>query len=322
MNEHQRSQLVNFLVKRNVLGKFKECIEKFGQVKNFYVFCDGVPVELAFRSAFPWDMCDIETINGMKGNRFWEHLNGMWQLEIAPTLRKEVPAVVNGDKSVCIRVMALLFRIYRCPNSAKKFGTKIGAPEEEVKMAMELAKSKSRLFESDFRIPEPGPEPEPVQVEKVEEKEPEPETVDYDWSNLTGVGNGRRGNGNRGGYPDGMMFRVRRGQNKGYVILFSKYISDFLRERGCDDSMSMFKDRATNQLVFVFGKGKDYNLSQYLTDGSMKVQNVAIVNTVESYVNATFQDGVNYFVPVQKIVHSKDMKQVAMVVTNRYQMEP
>lgn len=317
MNESQRNQLVNFLVKRNALGKFKECVEKYGKVKNFYVFCDGAPIELAFRSAFPWEMCDVETINGMQGDRFWEHLNAMWQMEIFPGLKKEVPVIQNQDEG--IRVMALLFRMYRCPNSAKKFGAKIGVSENDVKRAITLAQSKMRLFESEFREPEPEPEPE-VKEEAEPEQEVKPE-VDYDWANLTGIGVDRRANGNRGGYPDGLMFRVKRGIKKGYTVLFSKYISDFLRERGCDMSMSMRRDKATNQLVFVFGRGLDYNLSQYLTDGSMKVQNVAIVNTVESYVSAKFEDGVNYYIPVQKMVHSQEMKQVAMVVTNRYKTE-
>ena len=129
-------------------------------------------------------------------------------------------------------------------------------------------------------------------------------------------------NGNRGGYPDGLMFRVKRGAKKSsYPILFSKYISDYLREKGCDESMEMCQNKQTNQLVFVFGKGKPYQMGQYLTDGSMKVQNVAIVDMVESYVNTRFEDDKNYYIPVVRMVHSKELRQVAMIVANTFKTE-
>lgn len=320
MTEKERNGLVSFLMDYQALGKFKECVEKYGTVKNFYVFCDGVPVELALRSAFPWNMCDEETINGMPGDKFWEHLNSQWAQKIYVSGKKS-GAVVEVD-SEKIRVMARLFQLYRCPNSAKKFGGKIGATEGEVKRAIAMASSKHQVRLEDFGEEESEQVQELEPVGNAVKPESAVDSVGYDWANLTGIGNGRRVNGNRGGYPDGMMFRVKRGGKNGYPVLFSKYISDYLREKGCDGSMEMCQNRLTNQLVFVFGKGKPYQLSRYLSDGSLKVQNVAIVNLVESYVKAKFVEDTNYYIPVQRMVHSRELNQVAMVVTNTFKTEP
>ena len=325
MNVSERNMLVEFLMEYKALEKFKECVEKYGTVKNFYVFCDGVPVELAFRSAFGWNMCEDETINGMPGEKFWEHLNSQWSGRL---YKKKVVACVSNPEKV--RVMAQLFRMYHCPNSAKKFGGKIGATEDEVKRAMVLAQSKMKLFEGmDLSSDEDIDDDEEIDTDSdVVDEEPQERkksedvaAVGYDWANLTGVGNGRRLNGSRGGYPDGLMFRVKRGGKSSYPILFSKYISDYLRERGCDESMEMCQNRMTNQLVFVFGKGKAYQVSKYLSDGSLKVQNMAIIDMVESYVKTKFVEDKNYYIPVLKMVHSKELRQVAMVVTNSCKTE-
>lgn len=313
MKESERNKLVMFLMEYKALGKYKECIEKYGTIKNFYAFCDNTPIELAFRSAFPWNLCEDEIINGMPGDKFWEHLNSQWASRLYKGGSDKTK--VTGERSEKIRVMAQLFRMYQCPNSAKKFAGKICAKEEEVKQAIALAKSNVRLVESSIEELMPVEEQPPL----VEVADDMP-TVDYDWSNLTGVGTARRQNSNRGNYPDGMMFRVKRA-GKNYKVLFSKYISDYLRERGCDRSMEMCQNKVTNQLVFVFGNGKPFQLSQYLSDGSMQVQNVAIVNMVESYVKTQFVENQNYFIPVLKMVHSQEMGQVAMIVTNMFKTE-
>ena len=302
MKERERNKLVSFLQQKDVFATYKSWLMNYGQIKNFYVFCDNVPAELAFRSAFPWDAESM--VNGCDAEKFWSNLNSWWI---------DCLADVAGESPERNKIDALkeVFRLYQIPNSPRKFGNKIGASEEDVKLAIEelrLERKQKQLYQEAEEAKPDVEETKPEAEEDVDDIKP----VEYDWAQLTLI---NQSGSSSMRYPEGRKMRVTIKEGRKYFILFSKEVSDELVKTGCCESMDMCVDNL-NRLVFVFGKGKTYAVTQYLKDGSLKVQNKAITQTLEKYLQTTFVDGKNYYVELGKQHYSAATKQVAIVVSN------
>ena len=305
MKEKERDKLVSFLQQRDVFATYKYWLMNYGTIKNFYVFCDNVPAELAIRSAFPWNAESV--VKGCDAEKFWGNINSWWIDCLADVVGN------NEESSVRNKIDALkeVFRLYQIPNSPRKFGNKIGASEADVKVAIEelrLERRQKQLYEE---AEETKPEVEVTKPE-VEEDVDDIKPVEYDWAQLTPISHSRSSSMQ---YPEGRKMRVTVKECRKYMILFSKEVSDELVKAGCCESMDMAVDNL-NRLVFVFGKGKTYAVTQYLKDGSLKVQNKAITQTLEKYLQTTFVDGKNYYVELGKQHYSAATKQVAIVVSN------
>lgn len=306
MNQRERDKFTSFLLKNDVISTFKYWVENYGSVKNFYVFCDNIPSELAVRSAFPWNAED--DVKGADAEKFWANLNSRW-IDCLLEVKKDG---VNTPHHK-IEVLKEVFRCYQIPNSAKKFGNKIGAATKDVELAIEeLRRERQNIKLYEQSLEEETPQ---VQTKEMEEKDIEP-AVDYEWAQLKTINVSKRSSINREDYPTGRQMRVRVKDGKMYMVLFSKEFSEELSKRGCEESMDMAVDNM-NRLVFVFGKGKKYKLSQYLTDGSLKVQNVGIINTLESYLRMKFNEGVKYYIELGRQHYSESTKQAAVVVMNQ-----
>jgi hypothetical protein len=297
MKEKERNKLVSFLQQRDVFATYKYWLMNYGTIKNFYVFCDNMPAELAIRSAFPWNAESV--VKGCDAEKFWGNLNSWWIDCLADVVGNNIGPVRNK-----IDALKEVFRLYQIPNSPRKFGNKIGASEADVKAAIE----ELRIERKQKQLSQEAEVTTPEVKEDVDDIKP----VEYDWAQLKTINQSGRSSVRN---PAGREMRVTIKEGRMYMLLFSKEVSDELVQAGCNDSMDMAVDNL-NRLVFVFGKGKKYAVAQYTKDGSLKVQNKAITQTLEKYLQTTFVNGKNYYVELGKQHYSEATKQVAIVVSN------
>ena len=323
MSNKYEARLTTFLSKYSVLGEFKRLLEEYGSIKNFYVFCENTEPEMAIRSAFAWN-CE-DTIKGCDFEKFWTHLNSMWQdclNEWSPMAEQNQP-----DEKTLLQATKIYFGIVGFPTSTKKFAKTTRIPQAIVDKAYaeareEKEKKRKDLFKDEEDLISHIKQFDEGTKSKVEEeKYSAEELVQHDWLDMdlqelgvrtrkTALEESPRGN------------KIRVSIHKGaHIVVFSKEICDELRQHGCEESMEVCVDRITNRMVFVFGKKKNNKLTYYLGNGTLKVQSKVLVSLMANYLQLRFEEDKLYYIDVNKMQYSVVKSQCALVVTNKYSNE-
>lgn len=102
----------------------------------------------------------------------------------------------------------------------------------------------------------------------------------------------------------------------GNVVVLSTHISTPLEQFGLM-TMEMQVDRGTNQLVFVFGKGLQFNVNAYSTN-IYAIQHKTVIEYLQKYLDVKFDTKKVYYVKVREKIWNKDHSRCAVVVTTTY----
>ena len=317
------AKLTAFLKRYGVYEVFKNLLEQYGSIKNYYVYCENTEPGLAFRSAFAWN-CE-DNIKGCDGEKFWTHLNSMWQNELSESAINCEPK--KPDTDTLLKATKLYFSIVGLPTTTKKFAkiTQIAQPiidKAYAEVIQDRLNKKQKLEDAEREMLETirayDMENNITDNIKPESEEKTKEVVDGDWFGMDlQTLSIRTRKKVMDEAPHGKKIRIslRRGSN---IIALSKEISDELRKYHCEESMEICVDRLTNRMVFVFGRNKSNSVTQLFADGTLKIQSKVLIGLVSKYLKVGFIEEKYYYVDCGKLQYNEKSGDCAMVITNTY----
>ena len=184
------------------------------------------------------------------------------------------------------------------------------------------AQAEHGFYDGEIRVPRnPVKNPDgtihnvPVNEIPAPEHMPEPERgvfVGHDWSGLDLVPLAPA----RKKMPQPQPLEIRVSTSSGNTVVLSTHVTKYLEQFGLL-SMDMQVDRTTNRLVFVFGKGLNYNVNKYSTD-IYAITHKNVITYLQKYLNIEFDKSKTYYVKINEKVWNKDHSRCAVVVTNTY----
>ena len=138
--------------------------------------------------------------------------------------------------------------------------------------------------------------------------------VENDWAGLDLVGINATANKSMP-MPDENEVRVNT-KNKTVVVLNSALVQ-ILDDAGFD-SMSIQVDRPTNRMVWVFGKGQQFNVTKYSKD-IKAIQYKAVIEYLEKYLGRSFEPEKYYYIKIAQRMWNKSHTQYAVIMSQRFQ---
>ena len=104
-------------------------------------------------------------------------------------------------------------------------------------------------------------------------------------------------------------------KNKSVVVLNSTIVK--LIEDAGFDSMSIQVDRITNSMVWVFGKGLQFNITKYSKD-VQAIQYTAVVDYLEKYLDRTLDPEKYYYIRIAQRMWNSSHTAYAIVLSQKF----